>query len=442
MRFKNRKGSTLALTIMIFAVLMIFATFTLAFMVTENKQAMYHQNKTQAYYIARSGVEVVEKAIRMQLFEYESEDFVDHSDYIGLFDSPGETIDVTIPGVESGGTVVTVHIENKDLFGNGKLVMTITGSAEYNNITQTVSKALYSIYSVSTDTTYKPGFGELFVSLGDNPPFEHSNNDRNIPEKYVAQLTEAEKSNLKKVQPFPTVSSWSSSTIASLWDSDNNGEYVTINNGSYGTPGVKTDIYVDGDLIFNGNVEFKGSVNIYVKGNIVLEDGANIVGEKTGTIGNEIYNLNVYSYNNNDLEYGLRTNGTSKALVYIGNLLVDKGKVDLDFHMDSLFDGSLIYNGTDEFHFSSTNNGNQVKLLTGSIYAPFATIKLGIGEDKVAYLIQGQVIGNMIEVYANNNGKGDEFYESSTNGRIGNPIPISVGTGKVEGLVYESVYLD
>ena len=39
---QNRKGSTLALTIIIFAVLMIFATFTLGFMVTENKQAMYY----------------------------------------------------------------------------------------------------------------------------------------------------------------------------------------------------------------------------------------------------------------------------------------------------------------------------------------------------------------------------------------------------------------
>lgn len=57
MKLKNRIGSTLALTLMVFAVLMIFATFILSFMVTENKQAMYHQNKTQAYYIARSGAD-------------------------------------------------------------------------------------------------------------------------------------------------------------------------------------------------------------------------------------------------------------------------------------------------------------------------------------------------------------------------------------------------
>jgi hypothetical protein len=59
----NRKGSTLALTIIIFAVLMIFATFTLGFMVTENKQAMYHQYKVKAYYAARSGAEAAQKAV-------------------------------------------------------------------------------------------------------------------------------------------------------------------------------------------------------------------------------------------------------------------------------------------------------------------------------------------------------------------------------------------
>ena len=443
MRFKNRKGSTLALTIMIFAVLMIFATFTLGFMVTENKQAMYHQNKTQAYYIARSGVEVVEKAIISQLEDYETEDYKDHSDYINLFNSPGTSVEVTIPGVEPGGTLVSIHIENKDIIGNGKPVLVISGSAEYQGITRTVEKALYSIYSVTTETTHKPGYGELFVSLGTDPPYEYSNKSRNIPEKYVAKLTPEEKAKYV-VQPFKTISSWpSNDPVADLWDSDDNGEYITINNSEYGTNGVKQDIYVDGNLILDGKVVFKGYVNIYVKGNLILNDGANISGQKTGSSGSELYNLNVYVYNSSNETYGLTTNGTSKALSFVGNIHVDKGSVLLDFHKDSLFDGSLVYNGSGDFNFSSTNNGNQVKLLTGSIYAPLARVQLGITESKVAYMIQGQVIGNKIEVYANNNGKGDEFYEGSTKGRIGNPIPITIATGgKVEGLTYESVFLD
>lgn len=443
MKIKNRKGSTLALTIMIFAVLMIFATFTLGFMVTENKQAMYHQNKTQAYYIAKSGVEVVEEAIRSQLEAYETEDYKDHSDYINLFNNPGEELTVTIPGIESGGTEVSVHIENKDITGNGKPVLVIRGSVEYQGTTSTVEKALYSIYSVTTDTTHKPGYGELFVSLGDDPPYEYSNKSRDIPEKYVAKLTDEEKAKYV-IQPFKVISSWPpNDPIADLWDADNNGEYITINNSEYGIEGVKQDIYVDGNLTLDGNVDFKGYVNIYVKGNLVLNDGANVSGQKTGVSGSELYNLNIYVYNTSNDTYGLKTNGTSKALSFIGNIHVDKGTVLLDFHKDSLFDGSLIYNGSGDFKFSSTNNGNQVKLLTGSIYAPLAKVQLGITESKVAYMIQGQVIGEKIEVYANNNGKGDEFYEGSTKGRIGNPIPITIATGgKVEGLTYESVFLD
>ncbi len=60
---KNRRGSVLALTLMIFASLMILGMFTLSLAVNENKQAMYHQNKKRAYYIARSGAVAVEAAI-------------------------------------------------------------------------------------------------------------------------------------------------------------------------------------------------------------------------------------------------------------------------------------------------------------------------------------------------------------------------------------------
>ncbi|MFY9284973.1 MAG: hypothetical protein WAO64_00040, partial [Tissierellaceae bacterium] len=61
---KKRKGSTLVMALMVFSVLIIFSTFTVSSMVTENKQSIYHQHKTRAYYVARSGAEAVETAIR------------------------------------------------------------------------------------------------------------------------------------------------------------------------------------------------------------------------------------------------------------------------------------------------------------------------------------------------------------------------------------------
>ncbi len=61
---KNRKGSTLVIVLMVFAVLSILATVTLSFMLTENKQSIHQKNKIEAYYIARSGAEATEAAIR------------------------------------------------------------------------------------------------------------------------------------------------------------------------------------------------------------------------------------------------------------------------------------------------------------------------------------------------------------------------------------------
>ncbi|MFY9214060.1 MAG: hypothetical protein WAO45_05010, partial [Tissierellaceae bacterium] len=60
---KKRKGSSLVLVLMVFSVLMVLSTFIVGFMVTENKQSLYHQHKTQAYYIARGGAVAVEAAI-------------------------------------------------------------------------------------------------------------------------------------------------------------------------------------------------------------------------------------------------------------------------------------------------------------------------------------------------------------------------------------------
>ncbi|MST99872.1 PilX N-terminal domain-containing pilus assembly protein [Tissierella pigra] len=60
---RNRKGSTIVMTLIVFTVLMIFGISILNLMVNENKMSLYHQYKTQAYYIARAGAEAVEAAI-------------------------------------------------------------------------------------------------------------------------------------------------------------------------------------------------------------------------------------------------------------------------------------------------------------------------------------------------------------------------------------------
>lgn len=73
---ENRKGSTLIIILLVFVVLIIFGTSILSFMVNENKQSLYHQYKTQAYYIARSGAVAVEAAI-MEMDENERAKLID-----------------------------------------------------------------------------------------------------------------------------------------------------------------------------------------------------------------------------------------------------------------------------------------------------------------------------------------------------------------------------
>lgn len=433
---KNRKGSTLALTLIIFAVLMIFATFILNFMVTENKQAMYYQNKTQAYYLARSGAEAVEEAIKTQLYNYSS-DINNQKNFIDLYDTPGKEIFVDIDYLTG-----PVHVVNDEI--NGRRVITISSSAEYFGVQQTVKKALYSVYGFTNKSGHKPSWGELFLYLGDEHPYEHSNKSRVIPPEYVKQIVGEEK--LKYIaHPFKNMTDmWylsSSDTIANSWKISE-GVYKMAN-GVYGTEGKTTDIIIDGSLTITNEVDFKGNINIYVKDNAIIESGARLLGQVSGALGDQDYLLNIFVYNTSNADFGLVTNDTTKSLKIVGDIFVDRGKVDLSFHKDSLFDGNLTYNGTDYLNFSSTNNGNQVKLLTGSIYAPFSNVHLGIEEDKMAVIVGGQVIADSIDVYVNNNGKGDDFYKNSTKERIGNPIPIDITQGiDTNSIKYESIYLE
>lgn len=60
---KNNKGAALALVIMLMGVLSVLGITMLTISLAENKQAIYQVNKTQAYYLARSGAEAVAEHI-------------------------------------------------------------------------------------------------------------------------------------------------------------------------------------------------------------------------------------------------------------------------------------------------------------------------------------------------------------------------------------------
>lgn len=441
MKMKNRKGSTLALTLIVFAVLMIFATFLLGFMVTENKQAMYYQNKTQAYYIAKSGADVVEAALKEQLYAY-SDNETDQRKFVDEYDDPKE-IAVDLDNLDGHVLVVNDKI-------NGKRVMTIKSTAKYRGITQTVKKVLYSTKSIITkeeNGQFIPMGGELFIYLGNDKPKEidkNGNHWRYVPDKYLRQASEDEKKRYVK-DDFKVIENWA--------EADNivesNGKKI-ISSGTYGTPGAVTNIYVDGSLIMEGLINFKGNVNIYVKDALQINGGSSIIGETEMTEKGKLYKLKIYVYNQNPTTYNISlfNNPAASNISIVGDLYIDSGNVKINVHQEGSIDGNIAYYGEtikdEEFRFSSdSNNFTDKKLLTGSIYAPFGTVSLGIDTSKTANIIGGQIIANTINVYPNNKTQAEKFYSNSTKERINNPIPVDITESiDIKQYGYDSYYVE
>lgn len=131
---RNRKGSTLVITVIVFAILTIFATFIMNFMVSENKQAIHHQNKTEAYYVARGGAVAVETAI-VQMSESRLLELIgllnDGAVTVGEIDLDGNKANVTLTKeedkllIESVGQVGDVsQIVTKVMF-QGSITTTV-----------------------------------------------------------------------------------------------------------------------------------------------------------------------------------------------------------------------------------------------------------------------------------------------------------------------------
>lgn len=147
MKTHLRRGSTLVLVILVFAVLMIFAAFTLNFMVNENKQAIYHENATKAEYIAMNGADVVEAALVSHLrtlFGQKGEGIKDINAYLdSLKDTKKEVgFSSKIEGLEK------VEISLTEI--NEKYVLAIDSYANFNGVGKSVRKIMWSEYVKTT----------------------------------------------------------------------------------------------------------------------------------------------------------------------------------------------------------------------------------------------------------------------------------------------------
>lgn len=161
---KNERGSILALTLVIFAVLMILGISTLSLAINENKQAIYHQNKKQAYYIARSGAEATEAAILSIDKEEEKE---------GLLSNLPKDIQIENMEFENGSLEYVnlkmedgeLIIESKAKVGNAEETLTkVLGIVENDNIGQYIGIE-YGIFFTGNLKVEKQSFGNVNKDL-------------------------------------------------------------------------------------------------------------------------------------------------------------------------------------------------------------------------------------------------------------------------------------
>lgn len=422
---RNKKGSALVLTVIVFGVLFILGTFTLSFMVTENKQAMYYQNKTQAYYYAKSGADVVESALVAELSKY-SDDADKQKDFLDIYNNE-QVINTDLDGV----TVSVKNVPNK----NGDRLLTVQSVAEYRGVKQTVKKVIFSSITEIASETDRITISNaplMYVETAKQYTGPHKT-EADIPPQFASKVDE----NSFKPHVFDIISETQWNSGSSLVNAQGELTSTTI-----GTTGTTTNIFVNGSLKLKGSLSFNGTVNVYVKNQLSIDQYTVINCETTTSNGIEDYYLNIYVYNENNADMALIT-PEKLHLTFNGNLYIKQGEVNLDLHQDAYIHGNIIYNG-DKFNIGTQSNNiaNMKKILDGSIYAPASDIYIGFENDKTAFILDGIILGKNLKVSAKNNTQVNKFYGAFV---LGNVISVPVKTGETmttRTVGYHSYYID
>ena len=361
MKLKNRKGSTLALTLMVFAVLMIFATFILGFMVTENKQAMHHQNKTQAYYIARSGAEAVEAAI---LEVYNDEDNSDEIDFFGKI-----VVDRTIlmDPLEIDGEIVNVTLSLDNIVNDeNNFLLNIEATTVVGNAENKVQKFL-NIPRPINKIEIKATSPIIYIS-GINNNIKEINTLRG-PGNPLAVQADATK-------PYPLNITPSSFPIDILFN-------------TLPTSGSISGNYFVENLNGNDlkNLKFESPVNIYVKGVYSIDASSDLLINSTG----EAKNLNIYTYGE-----GVTFKGENgKNIIHNANLYVKTGYFKVNAHKLE-YKGNIVLGENVTMDINVEDNGSVGHAnIEGMIYGPKSVINIG-DSSKGALSVDGSIIGNYV----------------------------------------------
>jgi hypothetical protein len=427
MQIKNNCGSALVSAIMVFAVLSILAITTLGFVLAENKLAIYYHNKTQAYYIAKSGADTIEAALISQLATYSS-DVSAQKAFLDVYNT-ARKVDVDIDGVTE------VIVKNESV-GEEDRVLTIQSTSQYRGIEQSVKKALFSVVT-------EIDANDQGITIEHPAPLMYTETAYQQTNAGIDDIPSDIAHNVSDVEAFlPHVFD---DVTEEQWNSGN--PYVLdgkIIGGIIGTAGKTTNIYVNGPLTLGGTITFVGKVNLYVRGNLEIMQNTEIYSDSLVKEDITEYLLNIYVYNEAIpvQPKGLVT-PLKLYLTFSGNLYIKQGDIDIDFHQDAYLTGNIIYNG-DKLHIGTHNNSikNEKKILDGSIYAPNSEIYIGFKNNKTAFILDGMIFGKSIFVYVQNPAQARKFYDAIAS-KVTVNVPVNTGIStKTRTVSYQSYYID
>jgi hypothetical protein len=438
MRFKNRKGSTLALTIMIFAVLMIFATFTLSFMVTENKQAMYHQNKTQAYYIAKSGAEITEAAITNHLMSlFDTAGVAGFNSYISALDNSNPHL-VTLENDLGGIDTISVSIVDMD----GNKVLAIDSKAIYKGVDETVRKLVWSKLITTTNIGQTVNYeGAPLVAIesawrNDNNGLTDLSNPSLNNGKEYAEIV-GENSVFKPI-------SFDQYTI--IWGEDLASEDIVLSDSVT----LSADTQYNGNVKITGNLYVEDKVNIFIRGSLIIDGSSSINGGEDS----DFKDLNFIIFNEDNEEIALSIDPAMTAEikasfhVHHGKTLIDLKKAYLEGTIASndVYTGATPPTNQNDYgvRISADDSSDKINF-NGTIWAPDAYVIVGgdiYANDKSAILQDGMILGRHIEVEGLNHKKNFSYLDyilARAQDGITLPIPIDTESD-VKVIEFESYF--
>ena len=223
-----------------------------------------------------------------------------------------------------------------------------------------------------------------------------------------------------------------------------------------------TAVYVNGDLDINSKtLTFYGEVYLLIRGSLNIRSNVTINSEQSGgdySLRTYIYNViesgNVRSLNISEGTDGWVSNTNLKGDFFIDyyeedNDGIDKygnnGDVFMYFHQNTFIDGNIVYNGSGQLKIKTQpNNLNSLsKLISGSIYAPYADVILGDSTEKVAFVIDGLIFADNIEIYAKNNALVSKFFMMSFESGVARvPVITDKTVNEISTIAFGSYYAD